>query len=127
MQASPTCLIRLVVLFAGTRVTSLSLGRSESDNVTTAATVTVHGSEVREFDWAKLQARARIAYTSSGPKILRSRMIDDDLQTEFRFSESDNAPLVILELSQSAQLHRVSTVFKAEDTRVDVILMNKLP
>jgi hypothetical protein len=127
MQASPTCLIRLVVLLAGSFVTSVGLCQPESGDVTTAARVTVRGSEVREFDWAKLQARARIAYTSSGPKTLRSRMIDDDLQTQFQFSESDETPMVVLELSQSAQLHRVSTVFKAEDTRVDVILLNKLP
>jgi hypothetical protein len=87
----------------------------------------VRGTEVREFDWAKLQARARIAYTSSGPKTLSPRMIDNDLQTVFRFSESDKSPTVIVELAKSAQLHRVSAVFKAEDAKVEVFLFNELP
>ena len=127
MQASPTCLIRLVVLFAGSFVTSLGLSQSNADNVTTTARVTVRGSEVREFDWAKLQAQARIAYVSSGPKALRSRMIDNDLQTTFQFSESDTSPTVVVELSKSAHLHRVSTAFKAEDAQLDVMLLNELP
>ena len=127
MQASPTCLIRLVVIFGAAFGTSFGLAAPESDNVTTTARVTVRGSEVREFDWAKLQAQARIAYVSSGPKALRSRMIDNDLQTAFQFSDSDEAPVAIVELSQSAQVHRVSTVFKAEDARVDVFLLNELP
>ena len=87
----------------------------------------VRGTEVREFDWAKLQARARIAYTSSGPKTLSPRMIDNDLQTVFRFSESDKSPTVIVELAKSAQLHRVSAVFKAEDAQLEVFLLNDLP
>lgn len=127
MQASPTCLTRLVVLFAGSFVTSLGLSQSNADNVTTTARVTVRGSEVREFDWAKLQAQARIAYVSSGPRAVRSRMIDNDLQTTFQFSESDTSPTVIVELSKSAHLHRVSTVFKSEDAQLDVMLLNELP
>ncbi|HLW36145.1 MAG TPA: hypothetical protein VKS98_10840 [Chthoniobacterales bacterium] len=127
MQASPTCLIRLFVLTAAVFGTSYTYAEPAADNVTTTARVTVRGNEVKEFDWAKLQARARIAYVSSGPRALRSRMIDNDLQTEFRFSESDPSPLVIIELAKSAQVHRVSTVFKAEDARVDVFLLNELP
>ncbi|HJT46436.1 MAG TPA: hypothetical protein VJ721_09225, partial [Chthoniobacterales bacterium] len=89
--------------------------------------VTVRATEVREFDWAKQRARARIAYVSSGPKTLDSRMIDNDLQTSFQFSESDKSPMVIVQLAKSAQLHRVSTVFKAEDARLDVIMLDALP
>ena len=54
-------------------------------------------------------------------------MIDDDLQTLFRFSESDPSPTVIVELAKSTELHRVSTVFKAEDAELGVYLRNELP
>jgi len=89
--------------------------------------VTVRGTEVREFDWAKLQARAHVAYISSGPRTLTGRMIDNDLTTTFRFSESDVSPTVIVELAQSVQLHRVRTVFKGENARLDIFLLNELP
>jgi hypothetical protein len=106
---------------------SNAFGAPENNDTPTTARVTVRGSEVREFDWAKLQSRGRIVYTSSGPKTLSSRMIDDDLQTVFRFSESDKLPVVIVELSKAAQLHRVSTVFKSEEAQVDLFLLNELP
>ena len=99
----------------------------EANDVTTVTRVTVRGTEVREFDWAKSRARARIAYTSSGPGAFSGRLIDDDLQTVFRFSESDQSPTVVVELARSTQLHRVSTIFKAEDATVDVFLFNKMP
>jgi hypothetical protein len=89
--------------------------------------VTVRGTELREFDWAKLQARARIAYVSSGPKTLSGRMIDGDPQTAFRFAASDPSPTVMVELAQNERLHRVTVVFKAQNTRVDVYLLNELP
>jgi len=127
MQASPTCLIRLFVLSVAVFVASFGFAEPEAGNITTTARVTVRGTEVREFDWAKLQAQARIAYVSSGPRALRGRMIDNDLQTSFRFSDSDEAPTAVVELSQSAQINRVSAVFKAEDAQVDVFLLNELP
>lgn len=127
MQASPTCLIRLLVLTAVFFGIVNGFAEPASDDVSAASRVTVRGNEVREFDWAKLQAQARIAYVSSGPRALRSRMIDNDLQTSFGFSESDKSPTVIVELSQSAQIHRISTVFKAEDAQVDVFLLNQMP
>jgi hypothetical protein len=107
--------------------TTSALSAPETDDVTTAARVTVRGTEVREFDWAKSQARARIVYTSSGPRTLSPRMIDNDLQTLFRFSESDQSPTVIIELAKSTDLHRVSAVFKAEDAELSVYLLNELP
>ena len=91
------------------------------------STVTVRGTEQREFDWAKLQARAQVAAVSSGPKTLAGRMIDDDLRTVFRFSASDNSPTVIVELAQAERLHRISAVFKAGQAHLDVFLLDKLP
>jgi hypothetical protein len=54
-------------------------------------------------------------------------MMDNDLQTAFRFSASDPSPTVIVELAHSAQLHRVTVVFKTEDAQLDVYLLNELP
>jgi hypothetical protein len=116
--------ILLTILALGT---SSAQSASENNDVTTATRVTVRGTEVREFDWAKSQARARIAYTSSGPRTLSGRMIDNDLQTVFRFSESDKSPTVVVELAKNANLHRVTTAFKAEDAKLDVYLLNELP
>ncbi len=127
MRASPASLSKLLVLTAFALDGSNAFGSPEANDITTTARVMVRGSEVREFDWAKSQARARIAYISSGPRTLSSRMIDNDLQTAFRFSESDESPTVIVELAKSTDLHRVSTVFKAEDTELSVYLLNELP
>jgi hypothetical protein len=127
MTTSPAGLITTLVLGAFALWPHNTLSAPEASDLTTTARVTVRGSEVREFDWAKSHARARIAYISSGPRSLRDRMIDNDLQTSFQFSESDNSPMVIVELAKTAELHRVSTVFKAEDAQLDVILLNDLP
>jgi hypothetical protein len=54
-------------------------------------------------------------------------MIDGDPQTVFPFSASDPSPTVMVELAQSEPLHRVTAVFRAENTRVDVYLLNELP
>ena len=127
MRASLTCLGKLLVLTAFALVRSTALSAPEATEITAAARVTVRGSEVREFDWAKSQARARIAYTSSGPRTSSGRMIDNDLQTLFQFSESDQSPTVIIELAKSTELHRVSAVFKAEDAELGVYLLNEFP
>ena len=126
MRISPARLGKLILVFTCALATSRALSAPEATD-TAVTRVTVRGTDVREYDWAKARARARIAYVSSGPKTLRPWMIDNDLQTSFRFSESDATPMVIVELAQSAQLHRVTTVFKAEDAQLDVIMLNELP
>ena len=116
--------ILLTVLGLGTsRVQSAS----ENNDVTTTSRVTVRGTEVREFDWAKLQSRAHVVYVSSGPRTQSGRMIDNDLQTSFQFIQSDEGPTVIVELARSTEIHRVSAVFKAEDAELSVYLLNELP
>ena len=117
--------ILLTVLALGT---ARGQSASENNDVTTATRVMVRGSEVREFDWAKLQSRAHVAYVSSGPRTQGGRMIDNDLQTVFRFSGSDKSPTVVVELAQNANLHRVVTAFKAEEgVTLDIFLFNELP
>jgi len=126
MKYFPVCLITMLALAAGAHATPGAGGVQETETVTTTR-VTVRGTEPHEFDSAKLQARARIIYTSSGPRMLGGRMIDDDMQTTFRFSESDRSPTVIVELGHSTKVHRVSAAFKSEGARLDVFLLNALP
>jgi hypothetical protein len=127
MRSLAAYLGKIVSLSCLAFAASNALSAPETNDPTTVARVTVRGTEVREFDWAKSRTRARVVYTSSGPKAQSGRLIDNDLQTFFRFSESDPAPTVIVELAQSAKLHRVGTVFKAEDAKVEVFLLNEMP
>jgi len=127
MRSLAAYLEKTVALSCFAFTASSTLSAPETNDATTVTRVTVRGTEVREFDWAKSRSRARVVYTSSGPRALSGQLIDNDLQTVFRFSESDPAPTVIVELARSAKLHRVSTVFKAEDAKVEVFLLNELP
>jgi hypothetical protein len=124
MKFAAGCVGKIAVATWFTLAVSSAFSASEITDVTP---VTVRGTEIREFDWAKLHAQARIVYISSGPKMLSGRLIDNDLQSVFRFSESDAAPIAIVELASGVNLHRVSAVFKAEDAKVDVFLLNKMP
>src|SRR5947209_1216955 len=127
MKRGAACLAKIAVAsWFALRVSSAS-SAPETTDATTVTSVTVRGTEIREFDWAKLHAQARIVYISSGPQTLSGRLIDNDLQSVFRFSESDPAPTAIVELAAGVKLHRVSAVFKAEEAKVDVFLLNKLP
>jgi hypothetical protein len=112
--------------FAWGSPSSLPVDRPQS-NTEVVSRVTVRGAEPREYDWAKLQARGRVDYVSSGPTTLRGRMIDNDLQTVFRFSASDTSPTVIVELAQAQRLNRISAVFKAEQAKLDIFLLDKVP
>jgi len=127
MRYSPRTSGSLVALACLVFAASRAISAPERNPDNTMMRVTVRGSEPHEFDWAKSHARARVVYTSSGPKILSDRLIDNDLQTVFRFSESDPSPTAVVELASSARVHRVSAVFKAEDLTVDVLLLNEMP
>ena len=80
-----------------------------------------------DYDFAKISARAEIAYVSSGSKAFALRMIDNDLRTAFRFPGFDRQPTVIVELAQSEQLHRIKAVFDSKGAKLDVYLLNALP
>lgn len=93
--------------------------------------LTIHSSanpaDVLELDLAKLRAHGRIVYVSSGELAFASRMIDSDVRTAFRFANSDLAPTVIVELAHTEKIHRVTTAFPAEATRLDVYVASQLP
>jgi hypothetical protein len=126
---------RRCYLFAPITLAGLLLGippvlgteaaETPSDIVYTTLSVRPDGSAVS--DVAKLYARARVAYVSSGAIAFAVRMIDNDLRTAFRFPGGDLHPTVIVELAQTEQIHRVSTVYEAEGARLDVYLLNELP
>jgi hypothetical protein len=127
-------LLATVCVAATSSSFSFALGNPQSSEpsgsqsaIDTGPRVTVRGTELREYDWAKLQARARVVYISSGPKALAGRMIDNDPQTVFRFAASDSLPTVIIELAHSERLHRLSAVFQSENARLDFFLLNELP
>src|SRR5438128_12378283 len=63
-----------------------------------------------DVDVAKAQAGARIVKVSSGPSPARFRAIDDDLRTRFSFADSDNHPVIVLELPKTEPIHGVGVV-----------------
>ncbi len=79
------------------------------------------------FNFANLYARARVVYVSSGALPAGVRMIDDDVMTAFRFAPADRHPTVILELSESERLNRVSAIYAMESGELSVYLLDKLP
>jgi hypothetical protein len=83
--------------------------------------------DIVNFNFANLYARARVVYVSSGTTAVTPRMIDDDATTSFHFSPADPHPTVIVELAESARLHRVSALYKMESGRLDVYVMSQLP
>jgi hypothetical protein len=82
---------------------------------------------VLNFNFANLYAHGRVVYVSSGPIAPAPRMIDDDVETEFRFSSSDASPTVIVELARSQQIHRVAARYQTQAGRLDVYLFNEFP
>ena len=120
-------IIAALFAFAANEAVPANDTTADPSQAFTAQRVTVRSTETRDFDWAKLQARASVAYVSSGFKASADKMIDNDLQTSFAFSRSDETPMAIVALAQSARLHRVTAVFKAEDSRVEILLLNELP
>ena len=90
-------------------------------------TFSVRSEKDVDFDLAKLNAHARVVYTSSGVIALRVRMIDDSVGTAFRFSGLDLHPTVIVKLAQSELLHQVSVSYQTGAARLDVYLLNAMP
>jgi hypothetical protein len=84
-------------------------------------------ADANDVDLAKVLADARVIYVSSGPKTGAFQAIDDNRRTVFQFSSSDPRPTVIVRLTESKPIHRVSVVPGSQSPRVDVYLLNELP
>lgn len=132
--------MRLLPLARATALLCASIGAGLTARVVPAAeatdsiqavaynTVTVRPTSRVECDLAKLQARARVIWVSSGAIAFSVRAIDDDAKTVFRFSGSDLHPTLILELADSEPLDGVSALFDPEEgSKLEVFLTNQLP
>jgi hypothetical protein len=87
---------------------------------------TVRPENVRDranFNFANLYARARVVHVSSGSFEAARRMIDDDPITSFQFAAGDLRPTVIIELSETQRLHRVSAVYDMQPGHLDVYIL----
>lgn len=78
------------------------------------------------MDVAKLRAKARIVYVSSGSRAAARRMIDGNDHTTFRFAANDPAPTVIVEFANVAQIGSVTALYKAGAGLFDVYLLDEL-
>jgi len=84
-------------------------------------------ADLVETDLAKIQAGGHIAFISSGQRLADVRAIDDDRRTVFEFSSADPRPTLIVRISGSKPIHRVSVVPGSETQKVDVYLLNDSP
>jgi hypothetical protein len=80
-----------------------------------------------DIDLAKVQSGGQVVFVSSGQRLVISHAIDDDRRTVFQFSTSDPRPTVVVKLTESKPIHRVSVVPGSECRKVDVYLLNELP
>ena len=94
--------------------------------IANTSNVAVREEDKLNFNFANLYAKARVVYVSSGPMPSARRMIDDDNETGFRFSQTDKHPTVIVELAESERLNRVSALYEMASGRMDVYLLNEL-
>ena len=80
-----------------------------------------------EFDLAKVQAGGKVAFVSSGERPAVFRAIDNDRRTVFEFSSSDPRPTLIVKVTETKPIHRVSVVIGSQREQVDVYLLNEIP
>jgi hypothetical protein len=80
-----------------------------------------------DLDVAKVQSGGQIVLVSSGPRPAGFQAIDDNRRTVFQFANSDPRPTVIVKLTESKPIHRVSVVPGTESPKIDVYLLNELP
>ena len=83
--------------------------------------------EANDVDLAKLQTGGEIVFVSSGQRLAVAHAIDDDRRTIFQFSNSDSRPTMIVKLTDSKPIHRVSVVVGSEAGKVDVYLLGEIP
>jgi hypothetical protein len=83
--------------------------------------------EVDDVDLAKLQSGGQVVFVSSGQRPASFHSIDDDRRTVFQFASSDPRPIVIVKITDSKPIHRVSVVPGSASSKVDVYLLDELP
>ena len=80
-----------------------------------------------DVDLAKIQSGGQVVFVSSGQRPAVSHAIDDDRRTVFLFSISDPRPTLIVKLTESKPVHRVSVVVGSQAGKVDVYLLDEIP
>ncbi len=78
-----------------------------------------------DVDLAKMQSGGQIVFVSSGQRPAVSHAIDDDRRTVFLFSSLDPRPTLIIKLTKSTPVHRVSVVVGSKPGKVDVYLFDQ--
>lgn len=116
---SSRCRLFLPVTLTGLFFNISSIHGAEPSNQTAA--------DADDVDLAKVLADARVVYVSSGPKTAAFQAIDDNRRTVFQFSSSDPRPTVVVKLTESKPIHRVSVVPGSDSLKVDVYLLDELP
>lgn len=82
--------------------------------------------DAMNFNFARLRARARVIFVSSGPTETAQRMIDDNVGSAFHFAPDDPAPTAIIELAENAHLHRITALHKSANGRLEIYITDKL-
>ena len=116
-------------LYGQTSLASFSYQNQSRGQDAQAAATTINrsASENLTFNFANIYAHARITSVSSGATGLAARMIDDDATTTYQFSPNDAQPTVVIELSGSERLRRVSVIYDAEPGAMEVFPLNRAP
>ena len=82
--------------------------------------------DAADVDLAKVQSGGKIVFVSSGQCLAAFHTIDRDRRTAFQFSSSDPRPTLIVKLTESKPLHRVSVLVGSEAGKVDVYLLDEI-
>ncbi|HWY50579.1 MAG TPA: hypothetical protein VNW72_03770 [Chthoniobacterales bacterium] len=80
-----------------------------------------------DIDLAKIQSGGQVVFVSSGQRAAASHAIDGDRRTVFLFSISDPRPTLIVKLTESKPVHRVSVVVGSQAGEVNVYLLDEIP
>src|SRR5205085_10484480 len=83
--------------------------------------------EADEVDLAKVESGGQIIFVSSGQRAAGFHSIDGDRRTVFQFATSDPRPTMIVKLTESRPIHRVSVVPGSQSRKIDVYLLDELP
>jgi hypothetical protein len=83
--------------------------------------------EAEDVDLAKLVSGGEVVLVSSGKRLTVSHAIDGDRRTIFQFSDSDPRPTLIIKLTDTMPVHRVSVVVGSETRKVEVYLLGEIP
>jgi hypothetical protein len=78
-----------------------------------------------DVDLAKIVSGGQVVFVSSGQRAAASHAIDDDRRTVFLFSISDPRPTLIVKLTESKPVHRVSVVVGSQAGEVNVYLLDE--